>query len=163
MIKNFAWRGAPLVLAFLFALSYATLIFGVPAILSQFQDFKIEMPALTLWALQMTRLSTSPIAGVALGIMMLSLTFAIAIGEKWAWWIGLALTLLFGLCLFSTVLPLIAIVKSLSGGDDTASPSSGVSWWLIALFLGFSCVPTLLFLAFRRAFWRASQTKGAPI
>ena len=158
MIKTFGWRTAQLILAIVFALSYASLIFGVPTLLERFADFKIEMPAPTLMALNLAHLLTTPIYGIAFGVVMLSLTFAIATGEKFAWWTGLALSLGFGLCLISTGLPLIAIANALSGGEEV---SSGISWLQIAPVAVVALLPAGCFLLLRRAFWRTNQNVRA--
>ena len=160
MTKTFGWRVAPLILAATFALSYAALVLGTPAILAQFQDFKIEMPALTRIAIYLTRLFTAPGVTAVGSVVMLSLTFAIAIGEKWAWWVGLAFTLFFGVCLFSTVLPLIALINGLSGDDDVSVASTQFPWLQISPILLASLLPTILFLALRRSFWRHNSNQS---
>ena len=148
------WRAAPMVLAALFVLSYAGAVFGLPAILTLFRNFQIELPSFTVTAIGLSAWLVKPLSGAIFGVVMLSLAFAIALGERWAWWLGLALTIFFGLCLLSTVPPLIALMNSVSGANAGA-PFPGVLWPQIALVLLPACLPTLAFLALRRPFWRA--------
>ena len=152
-MKHPVWRAAPLLLAATFLASYAAFIFGVPLLLSQFADFKVQIPAPTMATIAVAKLLALPLVGGTCGVVLLSLAFAIAIGEKWAWWVGLGLTTLFGLGLLSAIMPYIAIVNGLSGADENLPIYSYAALPQVRTTLISALLPPLLFLALRRAFW----------
>ena len=153
-MKHPIWRAAPLLLAATFLASYASFVFGVPTVLSLFNDFKIEMPAPTIQSMQIARLVISPDIGWVCGVILLSLTFAIAIGEKWAYWLGLLITAIFGLWLLSFILPFIAVSNALTN-EPSRAPALFPALPIIAVV---ALLPPLLFLVLRRAFWNKQSS-----
>lgn len=150
-MKKSIWiPSAPVVLAVVLLASYASVIFGVPAVAALFADFKMELLAPTMLAIHFTRLVTSLYPGVAFGATIFALTFVLAKRQKWAWNVGLALTLIFSLSLAASLLPLLTVMYGLNDGD-----AQSLTLQLLPQICGIAFVvflPPLLFLVLRRAF-----------
>lgn len=145
------FQAAPPILAAIFLASYASLVFGVPGVAAWFADFKIELSAPTMLAINLARFVTSPAMFIAFGALMLALAFVLAKRQKWAWNVGFVLSLFFSLNLIASMLPLLTIVYGLSGDDD----GQMLTLQLLPYIAGVGLVvflPPLLFLALRRAF-----------
>lgn len=151
MKKPVLSSAAPYLLAIVFLASYASLLFGVPAVAALFADFKMELSAPTLFAINFTRFVGAPAINIAFGALMLALAFVLAKRQKWAWNVGFILALIFSLNLIASMLPLLTIIYGLSGEDE----GQMLTLQLLPYIGGVGLVvflPPLIFLALRRAF-----------
>ena len=160
-MKPFLSKRAPLILAVVLLASYASLILGVPAVAALFADFKMELSAPTMLAINLTRFATAPAINIALGSLILGLAFFLAKRQTWAWNIGLVLTLIFSLNLIASMFPLLTIIYRLNDGDEQMItlqllPYIGGAGLLVFL-------PPLIFLALRRAFWQQQPRRNQTL
>ena len=133
-----------------FLASYASLIFGVPAVAASFADFVIEMSAPTMLAIHTARFVTLPAINIAFGALVLALAFALGKRQQWAWNTGFVLTLIFSLNLIASMLPLLTVIYALNDGDEQIITLRLLPYIGGVGFIVF--LPSLIFLALRRAF-----------
>ncbi len=145
-LRNGAWR-APL-LALVFLASYALITLGFPAPLNSLASIKMEVPELAQASINCAAF----LRGSIVNLVMLSLAFGLAVGEKFAWWTGFVLSILF-------ILPPLLMARTFVMMANGSMPVvmappirvPPVLPWLI--LSGLAVLPPLIFLWLRRAFW----------
>ena len=141
-------HASPTVLVATLLVNCAIFLFGFPLVLSQFANYKIEIPSPTILAISLSNLLTWHLGAISFGVLLLALVLALASGEKFAWWFGFALTIIFGAGLLTLIMPIFALTNPL------IKPTVGVETLLqIPLIFAFAIAPPLIFLALRRKFW----------
>lgn len=149
-LRNGAWR--PYALTIVFLASYALAARGFSELLEPIAALKVEMPEL----LSATASFSDFLGSLPIGMVMFSLAFALAIGEKFAWWTGF---------MFSTIfaLPLLFVCRTFTmwaNGSLVVVGATPLSAPALSPCLILSCcalIPPLAFLALRRGFWRAQE------
>ena len=145
-LRNGAWR-APL-LALVFLASYALITLGFPAPLNSLASIKMEVPELAQASINCAAF----LRGSIVNLVMLSLAFGLAVGEKFAWWTGFVLSILF-------ILPPLLMARTfvmMAHGSIPVVMAPPIQVppvlpWVVLSCLAF--LPPLVFLALRRAFW----------
>ena len=151
MKSRFSARFAYSTLAATLLASYTAFFFGFPLFLSQFVNFKIEISTQTILAINFSRFLASPVGIVTCGILILATGFALARGDKFAWGIGLLISLIFSEAQLCLLLPIMAAANSV-GSLSISHPMLQ-----ILAILAIALAPPFLFLALRRAFVGTQQ------
>jgi len=106
--------------------------------LDLFADFKMEMPPITMLWIRATRFS----GGAAVPAIVLLAAFLLIHRQLSGWYVALALCVAANLAGFALLMPLVALINNLSGGDDetpmppTPSNNTFASAILAEPFLG---------------------------
>lgn len=124
-----------------------------------FADFKIQMPALTLWAIAVTK--SFWVWPVTTFVALSSILLALRI--KAGWWLALAVCLLCNSVVAGYALTIVVFFNGIAGGDDGSSAQfpfrfSGIGAGIVILVASFALIQVVLgALLFARR-WVNSET-----
>ena len=113
-----------------------------------FADFVIEMPAPTLWAINLANFAN--VRTMPLIFVMAGIPFILGKQRQWTWLVGFLWTLVFSFGLLVSMLPFLTILDALRDSDEPQNMLASSPQIIIATLVVF--LPPLLFLALRRAF-----------
>ena len=155
-LRDGAW--CPYFLALVFLASYALVTSGFHSALMPFVSLKMDLPTPAILPIN----SAVFLRSSWLSLILFSLAFGIAIGEKFAWWTGFVLSIIFALAPLLMARTLI-MMNNGSLPVIMAPPIRvpPVLPWIILTCL--AMIPPLLFLALRRTFWKQQPRRDQTL